>query len=65
MERSLRSRSLRSVAVVLLLTLLVLVGLNLLVGRAKAGPFKTYESLPSAAQNPERFNEAASQRQDG
>ena len=36
MESSSRSRSLRSVAVMLMLTLLVLIGLNHFVGRANA-----------------------------
>jgi hypothetical protein len=64
MESSSRSRSLRSVAVVLLLTLLVLIGLNHLVGRAKADPSLEYHSLPSSAQGQDMTAEPGFQRQD-
>lgn len=54
MESSSRSRSLRSVAVMLLLTLLVLIGLNHLVGRAKADISSDYHSAQpiGASQDP-------------
>ncbi len=46
MESPSRSRSLRSLAVVLLLTLAVLIGLNHLVASVQAQPASDQKSLP-------------------